>query len=398
MSAYQHNIRTYALFRFFYGMLIIGPVLTPYLRWKGLSYTEIMWLQSISALAVVLFEVPTGVVADKLSRRWSLFLAGASIGLALAIYILTDSFFAFACAEALFGLGLTFGSGADSALLYESLDRLGRKGDYAHIEGRAASYVFAGQAAGSIASSLLYALNPNLPFWISVGSAFIAACMALRFVEPEREKSAHHYHLHVRHCLALAARTPRILWIVCLAALMGFAARSGFWLYEPYFTRVHIDVAWFGAIFFGFNMIAALSAKYLVRRERGYRLALLGMGLLLAASFAFPALLMAPWAIAFIGLQQIVRGIYRPTLNSYLNRQIGDAHRATVISIVGLSASLGFACLSPIVGLTLDHRGAIFTYWAMSIATLTGVAILFLFRRIQRAREPVPIPQQGDLA
>lgn len=65
--------------------------------------------------------------------------------------------------------------------------------------------------------------------------------------------------------------------------------------------------------------------------------------------------------------------------------------KAMVLSIVGLSASLGFACLSPIVGLTLDHRGAIFTYWAMSIATLTGVAILFVFRRIQRAREPVPI-------
>lgn len=383
---YERNISNYMYYRFFYGMLIIGPVLTPYFRSKGLSYTEIMWLQSIAAISHVIFEMPTGVIADKVSRRLSLMLAGLCLGVALIIYIQTHSFYAFAFAEALFGLGLTFGSGADSALLYESLHRLGRENEYAQIDGRSASFIFAGQGVGSIISSLLYTLNPDLPFWVSVGSAFIAAALALRFVEIDREKSAHKYHIHVFQSLSLAVKTPRILWIVLLAALIGFASRSGFWLYEPYFVYVNIDVIWFGTLFFFFNMIAAFSAKYLVNYVSKYRIALLFMGLLLAVSFLLPALWAMPLAIAFIGLQQIVRGAYRPTLNSYINRQIEDTHRATIISIVGLSANLSFACFSPLVGMYLDHNGTLATYWATGILTLVGVSLLTLFRRAQKAR------------
>jgi hypothetical protein len=309
--------------------------------------------------------------------------------MALTIYILTQSFYAFAFAEALFGLGLTFGSGADSALLYESLDRLNRKDDYTRIDGKTASYIFAGQGVGAIVSSLLYTLDPNLPFWISVGSAAIAVGFALRFFEPKREKSAHHYHIHVRNSLDIAIKTPRILWTVCLACLMGFAARVGFWLYEPYFTHVHIDVIWFGSIFFFFNMIAALSAKYLVNRKYGHRKTLIFMGGLMAMSYIVPALLITPWAIAIIGLQQIVRGIYRPTLNSYINRQIHDDYRATVISIVSLSASLSFACFSPLLGMSLDYQGAIPTYAIIGIVTFTGIVALIFFRHIQRQKEHI---------
>ena len=383
MEHYEKNIRNYMLYRFFWSMLIIGPVLTPYLRWKALSYTEIMWLQSIAALSVVCFEVPTGAIADKISRKLSLALSGLCLGIALIIYIQTSDFYVFAIGEVLFGLGITFGSGADSALLYESLERMGRKHDYAHIEGRTASFVFAGQGIGSIASSLLYAYNPDIPFWISVGSAFTAAAFACRFVETEREKNDHQYHTHVIKSLNIAFKSQHILWIICLAALLGFASRSGFWLYEPYFTWVNIEVAWFGLIFFGFNMIASLSAKYLTNRVTNQRMALLGMGLLLAASYILPALLIAPWAISLIGLQQIVRGTYRPTLNNYINQHSEDKYRATVISIVSVSASLVFASLSPFVGNGVDTYGAVTIYWIMGIVTLIGLLFLSLMHRKQ---------------
>ena len=70
----ERNVRLYYRFRFAQNMLIIGPVLVPYMLFKGLSYAEILTLQSLSAVAVVLFEVPTGVVADRLSRNLSLVL------------------------------------------------------------------------------------------------------------------------------------------------------------------------------------------------------------------------------------------------------------------------------------------------------------------------------------
>jgi len=185
-SKYLNNIRYYPVYRFVLGMLIIG--LTPYLRMKGLSYSQVMLLQSVSAAMVVLFEMPTGMVADKVSRKRSLFLSAVCIGVAFSLYILFGDFRVFVCAEMIFGIGLTFRSGADAALLYESLDRLGRKNEYAQIEGRANTFIFIGQGIGAVVSSLLYTYNADIPFWISVGNCLVAAGVALLFVETEREK------------------------------------------------------------------------------------------------------------------------------------------------------------------------------------------------------------------
>lgn len=158
-----------------------------------------------------------------------------------------------------------------------------------------------------------------------------------------------------------------------------FSARSGFWLYEPYFTLVHIDVVWFGVIFSGFNIIAALSAKYLAGRIKNQPIILLGMGVMLAVSFFLPAFFIGTWAVSFIGLQQIVRGIYRPTLNSYINQFTQDKYRATIISVISLAVSLTFASLSPFVGKGVDTYGAITIYWAVGAVTLFGISILSLF-------------------
>ena len=99
LEAYRRNISLYPLYSFFLGMLIIGPVLTPYLLLKGLDYVQIMVLQSISAATVVFFEVPTGMVADRVSRRLSLVLAGAGMSVGLVLYILGQTFFWLALAE-----------------------------------------------------------------------------------------------------------------------------------------------------------------------------------------------------------------------------------------------------------------------------------------------------------
>ncbi len=218
-----------------------------------------------------------------------------------------------------------------------------------------------------------------------MGSAFTASALAMRFVEIEREKSTQSYQAHILQNLHLVIKSPRILWVMGLSALIGFASRSGFWLYEPYFTHVSIDIVWFGAIFCFFNIIAAFSAKVLVNHIKKYRIALLVMGLLLALSFLLPTFFIMPVAIVFLALQQIVRGAYRPTLTGYINRQIKDQNRATVISIVSLSGNLSFAFFSPLLGMYLDHNGTIATYWIVGVITLTGISLLTLLRRAQKS-------------
>lgn len=381
MEHYEKNVRLYPLHRLFFGLLIIGPVLTPYLRLKGLDYAAIMLLQSISALALVVFELPTGVVADRFSRKLSIVLSCVCIALALTVYILSKSFALLAIAEILFALGITFRSGADSAFLYESLAKLGRSGDYARVEGQASSYVFIGQGVGTLFCSLLYAVHPDIPFWVSVGSAVVAGLVALAFTEPERARSEGAYHRHIAESLRLIRVTPGLSWGVLLAVLMGFSFRSAYWLYEPYFNRVEVDIVYFGAIFSGFNLVAALAAKYLSQRWIDQRRVLLALGLLHAFTYLLPALWVSVAAIGVIALQQIVRGVYKPTLGAYINARVGDAKRATMHSLLGMAAALCFALFSPFVGISLDAGGAISTYLWMGVVTLLGTFVLALWRR-----------------
>ncbi len=386
---YQNNVSLYPHYRLWVNMMIIGPVLIPFMLFKGLNYTQILLLQSISAIAVFLFEIPTGAVADKLSRKGSLMMGSMCMAIGLIIYILFKSLYMFALAEIIFGLGITFTSGADSAILYESLDRIGKKTEYQKMEGHAGSLVFAGQGIGSIVSSILYKYSVFSPFWISVLFILFSVFLAFCFHEPEREKSSHTYSRHVWKSLKFSLTTPRLLWLILYAILIGFALRISYWMYQPYFVLTHIDILWYGLIFFFFNMVAAFSSKYIGARfyEKRPRHILLCLAGLMCISFILPAIFKFPFMIIVLALQQIVRGMYSTTSRFYINHQVEDQERATIISVVSLAGSLGFAILSPLVGLSLDNKGTEFTYMGTGLVCISATLFLFFFRKYQKSHK-----------
>ncbi len=388
-SKLKRNIAIYNYYRLFGNLVIIGPILVPFMLFKGLSYAQIMLLQSISAIAVFAFEVPTGAIADKVSRKFSLTLSGVFFIVALFLYIITHSFIIFALAEVLFGIGMTLRSGADSAILYESLCRLKREKEYQKVEGHAASIVFLGQAVGSVISGFIYKFDHFMPFWSSMIFVAMASSVAFLFTDSKPEKSEHNYIVHIIKSAGITLKTPRILWTVAFSAFMGFIFRTSFWLYQPYFKQIDIDVQWFGVIFFFFNLVAAFASKYLVNhyKDKRPRHILLILAGIITISFLVPSLFVSKFMLVVLASQQIVRGMYQPTLRFYINHQIGDKYRATVISMVSLSASLGFAIFSPFVGISLDESGTIPTYFWMGIVGAGGTLLLILMRRLQKLKK-----------
>lgn len=393
---YQKNINLFPKYRFWVNMMIIGPVLIPFMLFKGLNYTQILLLQSISAIAVSLFEIPTGSLADKISRKFSLVLGSICMILGLGIYIIFNSFYMFALAEIIFGLGLTFNSGADSAILYESMERLGKKEEYQKAEGHSSSLVFLGQGIGSVISSMIYTKNVYLPFTISLIFVSFSIIYALKFKEPDRTKTEHNYLTHVAQSFSICLKSPRLLWLLIFAIFMGFALRVSFWLYQPYFVTAHIDIFWYGLIFCFFNLVAAYGSKYIGARfyDKRPRHILLILSLLMCASFIIPALFVTPFMVVILALQQIVRGMYSTTTRFYINHQVADQQRATIISVISLAGSLGFALLSPVTGYFLDKRGTIFTYYWVGIFCVICTLLLFVLRKMQKKKKALKVTTQ----
>ncbi|MBI2666841.1 MFS transporter, partial [Candidatus Woesearchaeota archaeon] len=183
-----NNIKKFYVFSFLRELLFIVPVIVIFWQENGLSLTKIMILQALYTLSIALFEVPTGVFADKIGRKHSLAIGAFVLFIAAVVYSFGHNFWQFVIAEVIWGLGVTFTSGADSAFVYDTLKQSKKENDFKKIWGNSKSveYFAAGTAAilgGFIAT---YSLRLN---WVLVAVVMLLLFfVSLSFHEPKHYK------------------------------------------------------------------------------------------------------------------------------------------------------------------------------------------------------------------
>lgn len=372
---YSENVKTYYMYSTFAELLILGPILVLFLIAKGLSFTEIMLLQSISAVAVVLFEVPTGAVADKIGRKESLLLGAFLWAVSLGIYVIGTSFPMFMLAEVIFSLGATFKSGADNALIYDSLKIMGREKEFQSIEGKARSFALYAQAVGSIIAGFVYEVNTNLPFIISVFFMLLTIIIALRFKEPPIEGKVGKYGINyleqIKESGKFIISHEKIKAIIIFTMMFFIFYRTAFFYYQPYMESVKIPVRYFGVLFFIFNITAAFASKrshWIMEKTKPKTLTF--MAILMIISFALMGTVKVWFGVFAILFQQIARGIYRPVTTKYLNKHIPSDKRATVLSFQSLACNLSVAIAFPLMGILKDHENIFTTHKVLGIAMI----------------------------
>ena len=122
----RKNIPLLYVFSFFWLAMVIIPVMVPFFASKGLSLSDVFYLQAIFAFFVVLFEIPSGYVADMLGRKNALVAGSLCHGLGFSWLCFADGFADLVVFEMTVGIGLSLLSGADLSLLYDSQEALGQ--------------------------------------------------------------------------------------------------------------------------------------------------------------------------------------------------------------------------------------------------------------------------------
>lgn len=391
---YERNVSIYYSYSIFAELLILGPIIVLFLLSKGLSFTEIMVLQSISAISVIVFEVPTGALADRIGRKYSLILGSIFWSISLIVYILGDSFLIFAIAEIVFSLGATFKSGADTALIYDTLALVKRENEFQKIEGHARSLALYAQAFGSIIAGFVYEVNGNLPLIISIGFMIITIIIAFNFKEPpkehEKEEFIIKYVAQIKDSGTYILKHEKLKALILYSMVFFIFYRAGFWYFQPYMEGVNIPVKYFGIIFFIFNIVAAITSKYSYKiMELTKPKTLTFMSILLIVSFIILGTVKVSYGVLAILLQQIARGLYRPVMYKYLNKHIPSEKRATVLSFQSLSNNLASAITLPLVGLLLDSTDIFTTHLVMAIAMilLTYISLKYINKRLGKRKE-----------
>ncbi len=378
-----------------------------YIKVLGLNPLQLVLVGTVLEVAVLIFEVPTGVVADTFGRRLSVivgtFILGGAFVMEGAIPLVARTllrggislFGALLLAETIRGIGETFISGAGDAWIAEEV----REDAVGGVFLRANQASLFASIAGIAASVGLASISLNLPY-IAGGGLYLFLGLFLLVSMPEDNfRPSHEKRAGWRAMFGTlqdgleAVRVKPVLLLALVAGLFSGAASEGFdRLWEAYFLQnIRFPrfgnfnlVVWFGVINIGANLSGLLAAGIARRRldVSGHRnvtrflmitsiLSILGMiSLGLAGNFA--------WAIASFWAIGAVNAVKGPIYRTWLNQNIEGRTRATILSMMSQADALGQTALGPAVG-AVGARCSLRA--AMVMAALLLSPTLEVFRR-----------------
>lgn len=366
MAGYQDNAKWLQWFSPFKGMSMSAAYLTPFFLQHGLSLTQVFLLQAIYSWATLLWEIPSGWLADRLGRALSIKVSGPIAAAAVIAYGFASHWVQFLACE--IGLAIANGliSGVDDALLADSLKAEGRDSDFVHLRQRI-------KAFGYIANALAVPLSLLLVTFVSLDSTLVAdgiitligwACFAMRLSEAPRSNGSDERkrELLLQAMLDLG-RKAEARWLTTLGTALATATYLAFWLTPPYFREIGIPAAWFGSILAARSLLKAwLSHRYGQTKRFQQRYALLtglaGLGLAAMATGQV-------WLVGLVLGHDVVQALSDSPITARLNRYIPADHRATLNSALNLVQRLGYSLAGLMVG------------WLVSITSLSQTLAIF---------------------
>jgi len=384
------NVRLFLAFRVTTRALLFAPYIFHFMTGvRGLTASDYGLLQLVYYWGVTATEVPSGVIADRLGRRATLLCGALVNGLGCWAFALAHSFTVFAAAELMFALGTALISGADSALLYDSLAVDRREKDYARAEGAGQALWLGATAIGLPLTDWLLVRgdDPVLAYWVTGALSILGAGFALAMVEPPAagRQTAREITLGA---VRDVARRPRILRVVVYSVgvfVLLRAAVVGF--FNPVLAACRVPVDRYGTVLAMTNVAGALTAWRLHRwlDRRGYRAAMWALPVSMLGMMALLIPLRTPAASALFMIQGAAFAAYPLVVRGLLNRMVRAAgRRATVLSLVSMACRVVFGLVIVFAGWSLDANGLSFSLLATALLGCVPLALLPLIRGRRR--------------
>ncbi len=387
MTSFKTNIWKIYVFKFLLSLHFIGGVLVPFfLDWGKISFTQIMLLQSFFVFSVFLLEIPTGAVADYLGRKTSLIFAAISTALATLVYSSYPSFYIFLIGEFLWALGVALMSGADEALVYDSLKKIGQEKTSKKIFGKFNSYQLVAFMVGApIGSAIAAYIGLRYTMMLMSIPFLIAFFVAFSFIEPKTKKKIEsRRYIDTLISGAKYFKSHKILKIlafdrISIAALAFFII----WTYQPLLQQLKVPIIYFGFIhaamtgieipfmnnFGKLEKIFGSKKRYLLWSAIIFGVAFI----LLGVNTYVPVTILLLLIAAGFGLSREV------LFQNYMNKYIESCNRATVISTVSMVDKFVRALLYPLIGLLVE--------WSLNCAIIIVGFAVIVFALISRVRE-----------
>ena len=367
-------------------MNLIMPVIVLFYKSNGLTMKDIFLLQSVYSLTLMTLEIPTGYFADRSGRKTSILL-GAILGFTgYLAYSLSFGFWQFVLAEVILGVSQSLVSGADSAMLYDTLAVAKQNEKYTQLEGRVTSIGNFGEAFAGIIGGLLAVSSLRTPFYVQACVALIAVPAAILLVEPPiksiKIKSGSREIRLIMY--SVLHGNVKLKWNTFFSAITGAATLTMAWFAQPYFGQLKIPVPMYGVLWAGLNLSVGIAAVFAWRFEKKFGAVITVIVFTVAI---FCSYILLPFMPGYSGLVillvfYLARGLATPTLRNYINLITTSDVRATVLSVRNFLIRLIFAITGPLWGWITDKyslQSAIISA-GLIYGTMACISMFFFLR------------------
>ncbi|MBR0565423.1 MFS transporter [Azoarcus sp. L1K30] len=419
----DRNAQLFVRFRVLFNSRFYYPVLAILFLDLGLSAEQYTLLNFVWAITIVVAEVPSGVLADRIGRRPLVIAASAFMvaemlvlaaapqngGLLLFLFCLLN--------RMLSGLAEALASGADESLAFDALAAEGRQGEWPNVLARLMRWQATGMVVAMLVGSAVYdpalmsraamliglplqfdlSTTLRFPIYINLLTAACVLLISLRMVEPARPDP--HSMPSTRDAIRSVADTarwiagnPLVLFVIIGGLLIDSVIRVFLTFASAYYRMIDLPEASFGLIgasLAGIGILVSPLARQLVLTGsllRTYALlalvALFGLGGV--------ALDVVHWGVVFTLPLAAAIAAVGFAVSHYLNLAVESRHRATVLSFKGLAFNLGYGFASLLFAMALRayrdtgsaHEGLAGALGLLPVwLGFTAAVLMWVFRR-----------------
>jgi MFS family permease len=403
-----------------YLLLLLGNTLAASFIWgintiflldAGLSNLEAFAANAFFTAGMVLFEVPTGIVADTIGRRASYLLGTVTLTASTLLYVLLwqieAPFWQWAVVSLLVGLGFTFFSGAVEAWLVDALTATGFTGELESVFGRGQVVTGVAMLTGSVAGGFIaQQTSLGVPFVLRGLVLIVMFAVAFRLMHdvgftPEKGGRP----LAEMRKIASASieygwRVPAVKWLMVEALFTGGVGIYAFYALQPYLLELYGDphayqiAGLVAAIVAGAQILGGFAApriRRLFHRRTSALIAISGLGVI---TLGLIGIVESFWpVIGLIVVWGLLFAASMPIRQTYLNGMIPSRQRATVLSFDSMMSSTGGVWTQPLLGRAADVWG-----YAPSYLIGAGISILALpcLALSRRQNAPADTVEVGD--
>lgn len=348
-----------------------------------MSVQEVVWTEIIYSVVVVLLELPTGMIADRLSRKHMVLIDSFMTILEFVIIIMATRFWHFAAAITLSGIGHAIQSGAHNALVHDSLKAAHKESTFEKVLGRIRFLDYSGVIIGGLIGGVIAARFPLVTtYWLSLISLVIAFFIGC---------TLHETKLHTdiedewdftdwKHILGFILHSRSVLTITIVGVITGAALNYVDEFWQIYLQAINTPLALFGIVnVLGFGAVALGSLTVHHLKDRfGFKKSVLVLLVICTLSFLFTSIVQSFPGILGIMAVYFTYAIMQPLFLGYIHEHAIDKYRATIESLYSLIGYLSIVIVGLPFGYISTHYG-IFNGFLFLSLVLSLITLLMAF-------------------